>query len=118
MNDSVLQQLAAVIEARKGGDPDASYVARLLAGGPDAVLKKIGEEATETVMAAKDAQAGGPRERIVAETADLWFHCLILLAQHDLHPGDVLAELQRRAGTSGLEEQALRKAKSRQAGET
>jgi phosphoribosyl-ATP pyrophosphohydrolase len=81
-------------------------VARLLARAPDAVLKKIGEEATETVMAAKD----GARDRIIAETADLWFHCLVMLAQYELGPQDVLDELARREGLSGLEEKALRKA--------
>ncbi len=104
-----LMRLAAVIEARRGGDPERSYVARLLARGPDAILKKIGEEATETVMAAKDGQA----ERIVAETADLWFHCLIMLAHYGLSPRDVLAELERREGTSGIEEKAVRKARER-----
>ena len=102
-NDT-LARLAQVVESRRGGDPEKSYVARLLARGPDAVLKKIGEEATETVMAGKD---GDPR-RIVHETADLWFHCLIMLAQHGLGPADVLAELERREGLSGLEEKALR----------
>jgi phosphoribosyl-ATP pyrophosphohydrolase len=110
---SVLARLADVIEARRGGDPEASYVARLLARAPDAVLKKIGEEATETVMAAKD----GAPERIVAECADLWFHCLVMLAQHDLRPEQVLAELERRAGTSGLEEKAARRAREREQGE-
>ncbi len=109
MND-VLKRLADVVESRKGGDPQTSYVARLLAGAPDAILKKIGEEATETVMAAKD----GGRERIVAETADLWFHCLIMLAHYGLRPEDVLAELDRRAGTSGIEEKALRKLRERE----
>jgi phosphoribosyl-ATP pyrophosphohydrolase len=104
MND-VLKRLADVIESRKGGDPQTSYVARLLAQAPDAILKKIGEEATETVMAAKD----GAQERIVAETADLWFHCLVMLAHYGLRPEDVLAELEKRAGTSGIEEKALRK---------
>jgi phosphoribosyl-ATP pyrophosphohydrolase len=98
-----------VIETRKGGDPESSYVARLLARAPDAVLKKIGEEATETVLAAKD----GVAERIVAETADLWFHCLVMLAQYGLRPEQVLAELDRRAGTSGIEEKAARKARDR-----
>ncbi len=107
---SVLTQLADIIDARRGGDPDRSYVARLLAHAPDAVLKKIGEEATETVMAAKD----GDRGRIVAETADLWFHCLVMLSQFDLRPEQVLAELDRRAGMSGLEEKALRKALRRE----
>lgn len=111
---SVLARLADVIESRRDGDPEASYVARLLARAPDAVLKKIGEEATETVMAAKD----GAPERIVAECADLWFHCLVMLAQHDLRPEQVLAELERRAGTSGLEEKAARRAREREQGET
>ena len=89
----------------KGGDPERSYVARLLHKGPDAFLKKIGEEATETVMAAKD----GDPKRIVAETADLWFHCLVMLAHYGLRPEDVIAELERREGLSGLDEKALRK---------
>ena len=101
----VLTRLAAVIESRRGGDPDKSYVARLFAKGPDAILKKIGEEATETVMAAKD----GDRQRIVAEMADLWFHTMIALAAFGLKPQDVLDELARREGLSGLEEFALRK---------
>jgi phosphoribosyl-ATP pyrophosphohydrolase len=115
-NDRVLSTLADVIETRRpecGGDPEASYVARLLARAPDAVLKKIGEEATETVLAAKDGRA----ERIVAECADLWFHCLVMLAQHGLRPEQVLAELQRRAGTSGIEEKAARKAQARERAE-
>ena len=103
-SNAVLEALADVIEQRRDESPDKSYVARLLAAAPDAVLKKIGEEATETVMAAKDAD----RKRIVAETADLWFHCLVMLAQYDLRPGDVLDELQRRAGISGLDEKAAR----------
>lgn len=103
--DDVLTRLARVIEARRGGDPEASYVARLLSRGTDGILKKIGEEATETVMAAKD----GDRERIVAETADLWFHCLVMLAHFDLAPADVLVELARREGLSGLDEFAARK---------
>jgi phosphoribosyl-ATP pyrophosphohydrolase len=106
----VLKRLADVIESRKGGDPQTSYVARLLANAPDAILKKIGEEATETVMAAKD----GARERIVAETADLWFHCLVMFAHYGLRPEDVLAELEKRAGTSGIEEKALRKLRERE----
>ena len=101
---SVLARVAAAIEARKAADPAASYVAALLARGEDAVLRKIGEEATETVMAAKD---GDPR-RIVAEVADLWFHCLVLLARHGLGPDDVLAELTRREGVSGHAEKASR----------
>lgn len=113
-----LERLAAVIESRKaaqGGDPAASYVARLLHQGPDAFLKKIGEEATEVVMAAKDADHGGDKGKIVNEVADLWFHCLIALSHYDLSPTDVVAELERRAGTSGLEEKALRKAVLREA---
>jgi phosphoribosyl-ATP pyrophosphohydrolase len=117
-NDS-LARLAAVIESRKaanGGDPDKSYVARLLHQGPDAVLKKIGEEATEVVMAAKDAEHGGDANKIVAEVADLWFHSMIALARFGLTPAQVIAELDRRAGTSGIEEKALRKARSREQG--
>lgn len=109
MNDDTLKRLADVIETRRSGDPESSYVARLLAKAPDAVLKKIGEEATEVVLAAKD----GVAERIVAETADLWFHCLVMLAQYGLRPEQVLAELERRAGTSGIEEKAARKARDR-----
>jgi phosphoribosyl-ATP pyrophosphohydrolase len=112
-NDS-LAQLAQVIESRKAGDPDSSYVARLLRQGPDAILKKVGEEAGEVIMAAKDAQHGGDRERIVSEVADLWFHCMIALAHFGLAPRDVIAELERRAGTSGIEEKALRKARQRE----
>jgi phosphoribosyl-ATP pyrophosphohydrolase len=100
----VLARLAAAIEARKDADPSASYVAALFAKGEDAILKKIGEEATETVMAAKD----GDKLRITAEVADLWFHCLVLLAEHDLGPADVLAELARREGVSGIAEKAAR----------
>lgn len=103
MNDT-LTRLAEVLEARKGADPDSSYAARLYHKGLDAILKKIGEEATETVMAAKD----GVSEKIVYETADLWFHTLVLLAQQGLGPNDVLAELDRRFGLSGLEEKASR----------
>ena len=103
-SDDVLTRLAAVIEARRGGDPTKSYVARLFAKGPDAILKKIGEEATEAVMAGKD----GDRDKIVYEVADLWFHSLVALAHYGLSPADVLAELARREGLSGLEEFALR----------
>jgi phosphoribosyl-ATP pyrophosphohydrolase len=113
-----LAALAAVIESRKvahGGDPQASYVARLLHKGPDAFLKKIGEEATEVVMAAKDADHGGDKAKIVYEVADLWFHCMIALAHYDLTPADVVAELDRRVGTSGIEEKALRKVLAREA---
>jgi phosphoribosyl-ATP pyrophosphohydrolase len=100
-----LERIAALIEQRRNSDPAKSYVARLLSEGEDAVLKKIGEEATETVLAAK----GGDRLHLVRETADLWFHCMILLARHGLGPGDVLAELRRREGISGLDEKAARK---------
>jgi len=100
----VLNELAQVLEARKQADPDSSYVAKLYAKGLDAILKKIGEEATETVMAAKDGEA----DKIVYETADLWFHSMVLLAHQGLGPDDVLRELQRRFGLSGLEEKASR----------
>ena len=120
-NDS-LQRLALIIESRKpanGGDPATSYVARLLHKGPDAFLKKIGEEATETVMAAKDIDYGGAtpalKGKLVGEVADLWFHTLIALAHYGLSPADVVAELERREGTSGIEEKALRKAELREA---
>jgi phosphoribosyl-ATP pyrophosphohydrolase len=112
-----LARLAQVIEARKpanGGDPEKSYVARLLHKGPDAFLKKIGEEATETVMAAKDVDHGGDKSKLVGEVADLWFHCMIALAHYELSPADVVSELSRREGLSGLEEKALRKMHSRE----
>ena len=112
-----LARLAAVIESRlpaRGGDPEASYVARLLHKGSDAFLKKIGEEATEVVMAAKDADHGGDKTKIVYEVADLWFHCMVALAHYGLTPAQVVAELDRRAGTSGIEEKALRKVLERE----
>ena len=119
-----LERLARTIESRlpaRGGDPDSSYVARLLHKGPDAFLKKIGEEATEAVMAAKDIDCGGNtpvlQSKLVGEVADLWFHSMIALAHYGLAPADVVAELERRAGTSGIEEKALRKLQSRQMGE-
>jgi phosphoribosyl-ATP pyrophosphohydrolase len=121
LSQDALARLAAVIESRKaanGGDANASYVARLLHKGPDSFLKKIGEEATEVVMAAKDADHGGDRSKIVYEVADLWFHCMIALAHYDLTPADVIDELQRREGTSGIEEKALRKAIAREEGQT
>lgn len=102
--DHVLPQLADVLEERKQAAPDSSYVAKLYDKGLDAILKKVGEEATETVMAAKD----GEKDKIVYEVADLWFHTLVLLAQQNLHPNDVLAELERRFGLSGLVEKANR----------
>ncbi|MFO1302827.1 MAG: phosphoribosyl-ATP diphosphatase [Burkholderiales bacterium] len=103
-DDEILARLAATLAARKGADPGTSYVASLFARGDDAILKKIGEEATETVMAAKD----GDPVRIVSEVADLWFHCLVLLAHRGLSPQDVLDELARREGTSGHAEKAAR----------
>jgi len=110
---NALERLADVIESRHpavGGDPTKSYVARLFSKGIDAILKKVGEEATEVVMAAKD----GDRERIVAETADLWFHSMVALAAFGIRPAEVLAELERREALSGLEEFALRKAQQRE----
>ena len=112
-----LARLAAVIESRKpanGGDPDKSYVARLLHKGPDAFLKKIGEEATEAVMAAKDCDHGGDVQKLVNEVADLWFHSMIALSHYGKAPADVVAELSRREGLSGLEEKALRKVVARE----
>jgi len=111
-----LARLAAVIESRKpanGGDPEKSYVSRLLHKGPDAFLKKIGEEATEVVMAAKDVDHGADASKLVYEVADLWFHSMVALAHYGLTPADVLTELERREGTSGIEEKALRKAVAR-----
>lgn len=111
-----LQRLADVIESRKlanGGDPEKSYVSRLFAKGDDAILKKIGEEATETVMAAKDARISGDNTGLVYECADLWFHSLVMLAQFGISPQTVLDELTRRAGISGIEEKAARKDKLR-----
>lgn len=107
----ILKRLADVIESRKpanGGDPDKSYVARLFSKGDDAILKKIGEEATETVMAAKDARASGDTSKVLYECADLWFHSVVMLAQFNLTPEDVLKELARREGLSGIEEKASR----------
>jgi len=101
----ILQRLAKTLERRKGASPEGSYVARLYAGGPEAILKKISEEASETLLAAKD----GDKLQIVRETADLWFHCLVMLSYYGLSPDDVLQELQRREGVSGLEEKAARK---------
>ena len=106
-----LARVAAVIESRKpanGGDPAASYVAKLFAKGDDAILKKIGEEATELVMAAKDARIDGDAAKVLYECADLWFHSLVLLARFDLTPQQVLDELARREGVSGLDEKAAR----------
>ena len=107
-----LARVAAVIESRKpdnGGDPATSYVAKLFSKGDDAILKKIGEEATELVMAAKDARVAGESSKVLYECADLWFHSMVLLAKFDLTPQQVLDELARREGVSGIEEKASRK---------
>lgn len=105
VNADILKRLADTLESRKGADPDSSYVAKLLHKGTDAICKKIGEEAVETVMAAKD----GDRLHTVREVADLWFHSLVLLAHMGLGPDDVLAELERREGISGIDEKNARK---------
>ncbi|MCB1770460.1 MAG: phosphoribosyl-ATP diphosphatase [Candidatus Competibacteraceae bacterium] len=104
MSDNILRELAATLEARKQADPGSSYVAKLYAKGLDAILKKIGEEAAETLIAAKN----GDPEPLVRETADLWFHTLVMLAHQGLGPDAVLNELQRRFGVSGLAEKAAR----------
>jgi phosphoribosyl-ATP pyrophosphohydrolase len=112
MSDT-FKRLASRIESRKlsqGGDPDQSYIARLFAKGDDAILKKVGEEATEVVMAAKDARVSGEKSALIYECADLWFHSLIMLAQFDITPQAVLDELTRREGISGIEEKAARQA--------
>ena len=119
-NTDALQRLAEVLESRKpanGGNPETSYVARLLHKGPDAFLKKIGEEATEVVMAAKDVDYGAPATKLVYEVADLWFHSMVALAHYGLTPDDVVQELVRREGLGGLEEKAMRKVKNREAEE-
>ena len=106
-----LARVASVNESRKpehGGDPATSYVAKLFAKGDDAILKKIGEEATELVMAAKDARVAGDSSKVLYECADLWFHSMVLLAKFDLTPQQVLDELARREGVSGIEEKAAR----------
>jgi len=119
-SNNSLNDLARVLAGRKGSDPETSYVARLLHKGPEAFLKKIGEEATELVMACKDADyAAGTaldaaKTKIINETADLWFHNLVALAHYGLGPQDVMAELERRVGTSGLDEKAARKAQMRE----
>lgn len=113
----ILQRLAQIIETRKpaaGGDPEKSYIARLFSKGDDAILKKVGEEATEAVMAAKDVGHGADANQLVYECADLWFHSLIMLAQYGLTPQQVLDELARREGLSGIEEKANRKLQSRE----
>lgn len=105
MSNDILDRLTATIEARKQAAPDSSYVAKLFSKGEDAILKKIGEEATEVLLAAK----GGDKTHLVYETADLWFHCMVLLARHGLSADEVLNELARREGVSGIEEKASRK---------
>lgn len=118
--EDTLARLAAVLESRKpanGGDPEKSYVARLLHKGPDAFLKKIGEEATEVVMAAKDVDHGADPAKLLYEVADLWFHSMVALAHYGFAPADVVAELARREGLGGLEEKALRKSQDRAAEE-
>ncbi len=105
----ILSQLTEILEQRKSAEADSSYVASLYSKGLDAILKKVGEEATETVMAAKDVANGGDKEKLVYEVADLWFHTMILLAEQDLSADDVLNELARRFGVSGHEEKAARK---------
>lgn len=105
--NNILQELSGVIEARKNTSPDTSYVAKLLSKGENAILKKIGEEATEVVLAAKQ----GDKAQIIYETADLWFHCLVMLSLYNLKPEDVLTELARRQGVSGLDEKAARQQK-------
>lgn len=104
MSDT-LDRLAEVLESRKSADPQSSYVAKLYAKGMDGILKKVGEEAAETIIAAKD----GDPQKIIYETADLWFHTLVMLAHAGLHPNDILNELARREGLSGLDEKAARK---------
>lgn len=103
-----LNKIAAIIEARKGASPDSSYVAQLQHKGLNKILEKVGEEAVETILAARDVEQGADQARLVAETADLLFHTLVMLAQLDCGPQQVLDELERRFGTSGLEEKAAR----------
>ncbi len=107
MPNNTLEQLAQTLEQRKNADPDSSYVAKLHHKGLDAILKKVGEEATETILASK----GGKKEEIIYETADLWFHSLVMLSHHGLSHNDILNELARRFDLSGLEEKANRKNK-------
>ncbi len=104
VNNDILDRLAQTLEARKQADPQSSYVAKLYHKGLDAILKKVAEEAAETIMAAKD----GIREKIIYETADLWFHSMVLLAQQGIHPDEILNELARREGLSGIVEKASR----------
>ena len=119
-NMDAIKRLADVVDARRAdflagkANPDVSYIAKLFSKGDDAILKKIGEEATETVMAAKDVDHGGDASKLVYEVADLWFHSMIALAHYGLTPADVVNELARREGLSGLEEKALRKVQERE----
>lgn len=108
MSQDVLSALAEVLEQRKVADADSSYVASLHAKGLNKILEKVGEEATETILAAKDAERGGDQDALIAETADLWFHSLVMLSHLGLSHKQVLAELERRFGLSGLEEKAAR----------
>jgi phosphoribosyl-ATP pyrophosphohydrolase len=116
-NKEVLTHLADVVDSRRHADPEQSYVARLFNKGDDAILKKVIEEAGEVLMAAKDIRHGADTQPLINETADLWFHCLVMLSHFGLRPEQVMAELARREGLSGLEEFALRKAKAREQGE-
>ena len=109
VNNDILDRLAQTLEARKQADPQSSYVAKLYHKGLDAILKKVAEEAAETIMAAKD----GVREKVIYETADLWFHSLVLLAQQGIHPDEILNELARREGLSGIVEKASRDKESK-----
>lgn len=106
--DQVLEQLHQVLEARKTAAPESSYVAGLYDQGLNKILEKVGEEAVETILAARDHEAGGDARALVSETADLWFHSMVMLAQRGESPASVLAELQRRFGLSGLDEKAAR----------
>ena len=106
--DDILNKLTAILEERRQADPDDSYVASLHARGLNKILEKVGEEATETILAAKDAETSGDKAALISETADLWFHTLVMLGHLDLTPAEVLQELERRFGTSGLEEKAAR----------
>ena len=103
-----LNKLAAIIEQRKQASPDSSYVSKLQHAGLNKILEKVGEEAVETILAARDVEQGAAKDKLIAETADLWFHCLVMLAHYGLRPEDVIAELERREGLSGLDEKARR----------
>jgi len=105
MSADTLKELTRILESRKGADPESSYVASLYAKGLDKILEKVGEESVETIIAAKN----GDKEKIVYETADLWFHCMVMLAELDLSSDDILDELARRFGVSGHDEKASRK---------